>query len=405
MECKVQATAETAFTSEVLDLVARKTLEDEARIGVGFPYVTKPDGSWDTMLASRSAGYDGTAWSHGNWFCGFWVGLLAASYLHTGDRQFLELARERMRLVAQRADDPNTHDIGFIFWSSAVPMLRITGDAEMRELGLKAARQLRARLVTTASGAYISSWGPLDDPRGRASSAIDTMANIPLLYWAAEQSGDASFRLAAEAHAAMTAGAFIRPDGTLYHAVEYDTVTGERKRGYTFQGYADESSWSRGAGWAILGYAATARATGQRRWVDLAAEIAEGWLGELQGRDCPPWDFTDPSPEPTLDSAAGAIVAAGLLDLGALHPDEAERRRWTERGTALLAGLARGHLARDNRHRGVLMHGCYSKPHNIGPDAAVMFGDYYFVEAVARLAMPGKMVEAFAPLGGQGAAS
>ena len=79
----------------------------------------------------------------------------------------------------------------------------------------------------------------------------------------------------------MTAKAFIRPNGTLYHAVEYDTVTGQRKRGYTFQGYADESSWSRGAGWAILGYAATARATGQRRWLDLAAETAEGWLGEL----------------------------------------------------------------------------------------------------------------------------
>ncbi|MCX5581207.1 hypothetical protein [Kaistia terrae] len=38
-------------------------------------------------------------WSHGNWFCGFWVGLLLASYPHTRDEKFLALARERMLLV------------------------------------------------------------------------------------------------------------------------------------------------------------------------------------------------------------------------------------------------------------------------------------------------------------------
>lgn len=392
------STADQTFTAEVLDLLCRKLLEDEARIGVSFPYVTRPDGSWDTMLASRSAGYDGEAWSHGNWFCGFWVGLLAAAYLHSGDARFLAIARERMRLVAQRAGDPNTHDIGFIFWSSAVPLFRITGDEEIGRIGLEAAVQLRLRLVATASGAYISSWGPLDDARGRASSAIDTMANIPLLYWAAEMTGDASFRLAGEAHAAMTERAFIRPDGTLYHAVEYDTVTGARRRGYTFQGYSDESSWSRGAGWAVLGFASTARASGNTRWLDVAARIAEGWLMELGGRDCPPWDFTDPSAEPTLDSSAAAIMAAALLDIGALHPDAAERERWTARGVDLLAGLARNHLARDDAHRGLLMHGCYSKPHNIGPDAAVMFGDYYFVEAIARLALRDRFLPAPAPL-------
>lgn len=31
--------------------------------------------------------------------------------------------KERMRLVAQRADDGNTHDIGFIFWLFPAPMV------------------------------------------------------------------------------------------------------------------------------------------------------------------------------------------------------------------------------------------------------------------------------------------
>jgi unsaturated chondroitin disaccharide hydrolase len=88
-----------------------------------------------------------------------------------------------MRLVAQRAKDGNTHDIGFIFWSSALPLFRATQETVFAELALEAAERLRGRIVRTPAGAYVSSWGPLDDPRGRASSAIDTMANIPLLYW------------------------------------------------------------------------------------------------------------------------------------------------------------------------------------------------------------------------------
>ena len=69
--------------SEVLDIAAKRILEDEDKIGIRFPYVTAPDGSWETLSPSLSAGYRDTGWDHGNWFCGFWVGVLAACYLWT----------------------------------------------------------------------------------------------------------------------------------------------------------------------------------------------------------------------------------------------------------------------------------------------------------------------------------
>ena len=284
---------------EALDLIARKTLEDEARIGAAFPYVTHPDGSWDTMSVGVSAGYTGQAWSHGNWFCGFWVGMLLTGYLHTGDEAYLELARDRMVLVEERARDGNTHDIGFIFLSSAMPFHRITGEVRHRDTALRAADKLRSRLVVTEKGAYVSSWGPMSDPRGRAASAIDTMANIPLLYWAAREADDASYRLAAEAHARMTMLSFNRADNTQFHAVEYDTETGDRLRGYTFQGAGDDSYWSRGTGWAVMGLAVTAahsatgriwtrpprsRRDGSRRW---AAGAFRPTISMRQARTCP----------------------------------------------------------------------------------------------------------------------
>lgn len=376
---------------EALDLLAEKLLQDEQELGIAFPYVTAPDGRWDTLLASVSAGYDGDAWSHGNWFCGFWVGLLLAAHLHSGDERHLRVARERMRLVAQRADDPNTHDIGFIFNASAVPGHHITGEREFAAVGLQAAAKLRGRLVRTDRGAYISSWGSLDDPRARCSSAIDTMANLALLYWAARETGDASYLVAAEAHAKMTQGAFIRPDLSTYHAVQYALPSGEPARGYTFQGYADDSCWSRGQGWAILGFADTAGATGQRDYLELSHDLADYFLRRVGDDPVAFWDFDDPAlPDAPRDTAASAIVADGLLTLAELDPDRDRAERRFGQALWLLEGLCRTSLAREPAHRGLLKHGCYSKPHNIGADAAVLFGDFYFVDALCRVTMPGR---------------
>lgn len=373
-----------------LDLLAAKIAEDEQQLGIWFPYVTDPDGKWRTMSAGRSAGYEEMGWTHGNWFCGFWVGLHLAAYLHSGDPTALETARQRMRLVAQRKQDPNTHDIGFIFLSSAVPGFAITGDVWFADLAVDAAERLRARVVTTRTGAYIASWGPMSDIRGRTSSAIDTMANIPLLYWAAEHTGDASFRAVAELHARKTEAAFVRADGSTYHAVEYEPDTGERRRGYTFQGYSDESFWSRGQGWAAIGFAATAAANGSRHDLVLACQLADVFLDRLGNDPLPPWDFYDPAgSRATRDSSAAAIMADALLAVSDLHPDRAEAAKCYGSALRLLQSLCVHALARGS-DRGLLRHGCYSKPHGEGTDSAVLFGDFYFARALCRVLMPGR---------------
>jgi unsaturated chondroitin disaccharide hydrolase len=207
-----------------------------------------------------------------------------------------------------------------------------------------------------------------------------------LLFWAADQAGDGSFRLAGEAHARMTQDAFIRPDGSTYHAVEYDVVTGERLRGYTFQGASDESCWSRGQAWAIYGFAATARATGEHEYLALAERLARCYLDRLGETQVPYWDFDDPAiPEAPRDSSAAAIVASGLLDIAALHPDLQAAKHWTGCALTMLESLCEDYLARESGHRGLLKHGCYSKPHDDGVDSAVLFGEYYFVEALCSI--------------------
>ena len=384
-------TRATLFT-QALDALATKVADDETKIGVMFPQFTRPDGEWELLPASLSAGYQGEAWSHGNWFCGFWVGLNFVAWLHTGDQKFLTWAKERMRLVAQRATDGNTHDIGFIFDSSATVGYDITGDRWYADIALQAADKLRARLVTTPRGAYLASWGPLSDPRGRCASAIDTMANLSLLYWAANHADDGSYRLAAEAHAAMTLEGFVRPDDSTYHAVEYDLASGERKRGYTFQGAGDESCWSRGQAWAIYGYVSSARETGKIEWLHLAERLADYYLMRLNGRQIPPWDFDAKGRDSEIkDTAAAAIVSSALLEMARLHDDAAAARRWREHGLAMLEALCRDEFLWGEGRHGLLGNSCYSKPHNQGVDGATMFGDFFFAEALCRVMLPGKL--------------
>jgi unsaturated chondroitin disaccharide hydrolase len=390
---------EREWLTQALDIISEKTLYDDGVIGADTPYVTAPSGQWETLPTLQSAGYSTSGWSHGNWFSGFWVGLLLAGYLHTGQKTYKERARKRFQEMASRAHDRNTHDIGFMFWSSGVPLYGLTGESEFADAALTAASHLRARLVTTQTGAYLSSWGPLSDPRGRSSSAIDTMANLSLLYWAADHADDGSYRLAAEAHALKTRDAFIRPDLSTYHAVEYDLPAGTRKRGFTFQGYADESLWSRGQAWAIYGYAETAAATGNAAYLALAEQLAGRYLERLGSDPVPFWDFDDPAiPDAPRDSATATIIASAFLNMADIHPDRARASVWAGEAERMLRALCTDYLATDPGHRGILKHGCYSKPHNIGTDSAVMFGDYYFAEALARLAFPGKLHRVNAPL-------
>ena len=56
---------------------------------------------------------------------------------------------------------------------------------------------------------------------------IDNMMNLELLFWAARESGDASFFDIAVSHADKTLEHHFRPDGSSYHVLEYDPLTGE----------------------------------------------------------------------------------------------------------------------------------------------------------------------------------
>ena len=53
------------------------------------------------------------------------------------------------------------------------------------------------------------------------------MMNLPLLYWASEETDDPRFRFVAESHADMVLRDHFRPDGSVKHVVNHNPFTGE----------------------------------------------------------------------------------------------------------------------------------------------------------------------------------
>jgi hypothetical protein len=243
-----------------------------------------------------------------------------------------------------------------------------------------------------------------DDPRmPRMGAAVDLLAR-KTLRMRGESALSSRMSLILAAHGAPCSPRYRPATGPLAGR----TATGSAGSGLAFwwlpiSGPArSDISHSRksvcGWSWAVYGYAATAAATRVRGYLDLAEKLAERFLERLGSMAVPPYDLDDPDPKRPLDSAAAAILASALLDVAALHPDRSRAAPWRARALALLDGLVAECFAVENNHRGLLKHGCSSWPQRDGVDSAVSFGDFFFVEALCKLLLPGKLRPELAPL-------
>jgi unsaturated chondroitin disaccharide hydrolase len=243
----------------------------------------------------------------------------------------------------------DTHDQGFIYEnSSALAYQRLCGGAQrrsrlcrrLRASGLAAAQELVALSATNYGAGTIPTRS--DAPSFTvADTIIDSMGNLPLLYWASDVTGDPVYRSVAARHAEQIASLLVRPDGSTAQAVYQDRLTGEVLGVHTHQGVSASSTWARGEGWAIYGFARAAGALRDPKLLSVAERIA-AWLEEhVPASGVPPYDYDAPAGAPS-DVSAAAISAAGLLRLSLLCRDWdvacENAGRWQRLGERMLAG-------------------------------------------------------------------
>lgn len=364
--------------SDAFEVCAEKALRN-------LPVLAASGRTWAFAIDGDYSQWKEGFFEIGNWTTGFFTGMGLLGWLRSGDGAFLK-AVEGMdslyqRKVVEGAAD-TMHDLGFLFSPYAVGLHILTGDDRFRDLGLKAAGLLADRFVE--EGSYIRAWGRMDetgtDYDGLA--IIDCMMNLPLLYWASEETGDWRFREIAIRHSDTTLKHFIREDGSVYHSFRFHP-DGSPQGPDNYCGRAVESHWARGAAWAMYGFAIGYRHTGNIRYLVASLEVTRKWISLLDDEGVPVWDFRlGEGEEPLRDSSAAAIAVCAIQELRDLgHADD----DMLATKDALLARLSSEDYLDDRPEvRGVLKQGEVGDGVGKARSAYTSWGDYFFMEGLAR---------------------
>lgn len=317
------------------------------------------------------------------WTNGFWGGMMWQLYHATGNDMYKEIARENEKkldknLMTHQGMD---HDSGFRWLTTAVADYKLTGDMEAYNRGRLAADNLAGRF--NPAGRFIRAWNDGGDGCRAGWAIIDCMMNLPLLYWAYDETNDPRYLHIALAHADTAMRYFIRPDGSANHIVEFNPMTGEYMRSYGGQGYADGSSWTRGQAWAVYGFALSYIHTGRDEFLDCAKRVANYFIANIPASGLIPVDFRQPVDCTLEDSTAAAIAACGLLEI-AKKLDGAEAQLYHSAAVKLLRTLDEKRCSwtddTDN-----IVEKCTAAFNDREHEFAIIYGDYFFIEAIFKL--------------------
>ncbi|HEU6449309.1 MAG TPA: glycoside hydrolase family 88 protein [Verrucomicrobiae bacterium] len=364
--------------SDAFDLCARKTrmnikkLADDpksAAWAVDGNYFEFPEGFYDI----------------GNWTSSFFTGMALIAWQETEDEYFLkQVQRLTPHYIAKvfTHHRDTMHDLGFLYSLFSVALYNLTGDKVYRDVSLRAAELLARRFNST--GSFIRAWGCADAREFADMAIIDCMMNLPLLHWAARQSGDKKFDEIAVSHADTTLKVFIRPDNSVYHAYRFDRETGLPARGDSYGGCTAESHWARGTAWAIYGFALSYQYTRDAKYLDASIRLAKKFVSLLDEEIIPLWDFK-PSPDTPLirDASAAAVAVCGFQQMEKHHAADTQILNFKKK---LLHRLcSRDYLNFDDRCAGVQRNGQVGNGIPGGAqNAYTSWGDYFLMEALAR---------------------
>lgn len=359
---------------EKMDWVSEKSKEK-------IPYTTFEDGTHDDYNNSpkKHRIEDGLSW----WTNGFWGGMMWLMYHETGEERYAEIAKISEEMLDQcfAEYDRLHHDVGFMWLPTAVAYYRLTKAPDARRRGLHAANLLAGRF--NPAGKFIRAWNEVGNDDTRGWAIIDCMFNIPLLYWATEETKDPRFQQIAMLHADTVMENFIRPDGSSEHIVEFDPFQGGVVKTYGGQGYEAGSAWTRGQSWALYGFMMSYIHTRKEEYFHTAKRAAHYFISNIPESGIIPVDFRQPKEPAWEDSTAAAIAACGLIEM-AKRVGEYEKDLYLNAALKLLHTLDEKRCCWSKDKDCIVENGSESY-HSEVHHQPIIYGDYYFMEAVFKL--------------------
>lgn len=335
-------------------------------------------------------------WRHGgelwtDWTGGFLGGMMWRFHqrerlagVAEGQSRWRKQAEHYAKLLEHRQHDRNVHDLGFIFLSTYLPWYELTGDPALHAVLIQAGRTLAMRFME--KGGYLRSFVAPE------SLFIDIMMNVPIIFYAAIETGDRELAHIGATHCRTTRDTIVRPDGSTAHEGVFDLQTGEFLRQTTHQGLRGDSAWARGLAWSLYGYSKSYALTGRQEFLEVAERNAAYWLQHLPEDGVPYWDFhADLNAPPPWgaqrETSAGAIAASGLLDLAKQTISPLRAEKYQAAALKMLDALCGpDYLANQTPGwEGILKQGVYHTAKNLGVNESVKWGEYFFVEALSKV--------------------
>ncbi|MFR1370700.1 MAG: glycoside hydrolase family 88 protein [Eisenbergiella massiliensis] len=315
----------------------------------------------------------------------FWGGIMWQMYTFTGKEIYRNIAEQNeKKLDADLMDyEKLDHDNGFKWLPTAVADYRVTGNRSSKNRGLLAAGNLAGRY--NCAGKFIRAWNdwPNSKVDRRGWAIIDCMMNLPLLYWASEETGDPRFSKIAANHADTAMKAFIRGDGSANHIVEFDPASGEMIKSYGGQGYGEGSSWTRGQSWGLYGFMLSYLHTQNNAYLETAERIANYFIANIPDSGLIPVDFRQPEDVKLEDSTAAAIASCGLIEL-ARQKDGRQQKIYLNAALKMLQALTKNSF-NWNEEEDNLLTKCTAAYHDEKHEFSIIYGDYFFLEALMKL--------------------
>jgi unsaturated chondroitin disaccharide hydrolase len=360
------------WVKELAEKIKEKELAVAKRIGDKIPYTTV-NGRFDDK------GETNICW----WTNGFFGGMMWQLYQGTKNEIFRELAEKNEEKLDQvlMIDWGMDHDNGFKWLPTSVANYRLTENKSSRNRAIIAANNLAGRF--NPIGSYIRAWNDAGDGKVAGWAIIDCLMNLPLLYWASKETNDPRFSHIAKIHANTVIKDFIRKDGSVKHIVEFNPETGEYVKNYGGQGIDENSSWTRGQSWAVYGFALSYIHTKEEKYLEAAKKVANYFISNIPESGLIPVDFYQSKDCTWEDSTAAAITSCGLLEIAKLVEPE-ERAFYYDAAIKMLKALAdkRCNLDLEIDH---LMENCTAAYHDKVHNFAIIYGDYFFIEAIWKL--------------------
>jgi unsaturated chondroitin disaccharide hydrolase len=137
--------------------------------------------------------------------------------------------------------------------------------------------------------------------------------------------------------------------------------------------------------WALYGFGTAYAFARDARFLQTAEACANFYIERTPASGVPPNDWDEPNPRMPFESSAAAIAASGIWNLAKLTRDPARARWYHDYALKIMDTLTEPEFLaiETSGWEGILKHGMYHQRKGLGVDESVMWGEYFFLEALA----------------------